>query len=1063
MATTLRWNMFGIQLLLIWTLFASFVSGQTFGYDGRYICHCGQNRICDRISGRCPNDICDRGWHGSICQQENVAIGENTFQSSYFRREWKSSNANDGNRDQQINHFGTPPGVCAHTRFDPYGILTAYWEVYLRSPFPINQIQIFYREGSFDRLQGFQLQLFLRGQYEKTCYTQTELPTTDIITVDCRGAVATAVRFYNERSRPITYSNPCVVELCELEVYVCALGTFGPDCSSLCYCENPSERCDYVTGQCTSGCAVGYQGESCTQRCSGEFYGRNCTNRCSDRHCSSSTSSCDYVTGACDTGCSPGYIGTDCIQECAEGSYGVNCSKVCTSRHCSNGSTSSCINIDGKCDKGCSPGYLDIDCVKECDNNRYGIDCKYSCNDRKCANMTDCPISDGRCTGICLDGYTSIDCMQAIVQEKEHANIGLHVGIGVAILLIGIVMCIIIFVIRRREQDALPTFETKKAVNSTITKKQVIGPTYENVKIMQKNTEDSPVVSVVQDNKSDMGSLNSLLDDDDHTYYNVDKDVTEDNSISIKDIGELVEDLKRNDSFQTIYKLLPSGYMAAFDVSQITENRRKNRYQGYYPYDYNRVILKKQGQDPYSDYINASYMDSYKAPNFFIAAQGATKTTLNNFIRMIFEKQCDKIVMLTNLYEGSKHKCEQYWPDEGSKLFGELELTLISEDARANYICRKIKINHQTTGKEHETMLFHFTAWADHGVPEVGDLLDYLHRVQEYKSDSKSPTLVHCSAGIGRSGAYIALDSLLKEGKATGRIDIKRCIITMRSQRKNMIQTASQLQFVYETLAYYFKQGKTSVSCKEYEAMSIHADTSCISVHLNPEMQLNEINSVQRNAESHKIFTPGKPDLQVFRTQSWKKKIGYIISDIKGHDMESLWNLITDQESRVAVFLLNHNKSIASFLPKAGKKTRVGSIRVSSTVETPEVEYTNMYTVNTKLEELIDNCKVLSVDLQEGFQLSQLQLPQLIDQIDTLDSTSDPVAVITSDMKHAAIFCIVRNILERIKLDNEVEIFNTTKKILQSLDGFFISQDEYNWLHKMAQDYISNTNVYENF
>ncbi|XP_055956435.1 receptor-type tyrosine-protein phosphatase alpha-like [Patella vulgata] len=555
---------------------------------------------------------------------------------------------------------------------------------------------------------------------------------------------------------------------------------------------------------------------------------------------------------------------------------------------------------------------------------------------------------------------------------------------------------------------------------------------------------------------------NSTEQDPESDYYNLQPSAPIDR-ISVVYLQDVFTKLNsKENAFSDMFQGLPSEFTAAYDDSQIEENRAKNRYRGYYPYDHNRVILSEVGNDPHSNYINASYVDSYSQSQFFIAAQGPTKVTINDFVRMIFEEGVDKIVMLTNLVEGGKYKCERYWPETGRELFGNLELTLHDEIRRASYTTRRIRLKHLKSGREHETSIFHFTAWADHGVPEVGDLLDYLYRVQEYESDSKSPTLVHCSAGIGRTGTFIAIDALLKEGHATGSIDVLQFIKTMRGQRKGMIQTANQLKFVYEAVVEAFKYGKTSTPVLEYDIISGKSKKFHLTkFSRNKELQL--LKGMINEADKNKIYVPGKPQLDIHSAPSWKKTIGYIISDIKGHDMESLWNLISDQESSVAVVILN-DQNQDSVCPFSATHEIIGKMTISSAVECLPTDEFEILTVTTYKQKIKHVCKMIILKTGSEYGLEQLKsdIIELIRQTDQYDSTSHPVTVVYSDMKHAAIFCIVRNILERIKLDNEVEIFNTTRKILKSLNGVINQTEEYDFIYKMISEQLSSLNMYEN-
>ncbi|ESO92948.1 hypothetical protein LOTGIDRAFT_145420, partial [Lottia gigantea] len=163
--------------------------------------------------------------------------------------------------------------------------------------------------------------------------------------------------------------------------------------------------------------------------------------------------------------------------------------------------------------------------------------------------------------------------------------------------------------------------------------------------------------------------------------------------------------------------------------------------------------------------------------------------TRNDFVRMIWDMKCDKVVMVTREYEDGKRKCERYWPLEvgSSETFGIIKLTLKEEIYRESYSKRYIIM--ERDGMTHKFCHFHYTSWPDHDVPEINDILDFQFTVDKFKPESKSPVLVHCSAGVGRTGTYIAIDYCLKQYKDTGKVDVLECVKTLRQQRKGMIQT----------------------------------------------------------------------------------------------------------------------------------------------------------------------------------------------------------------------------------------------------------------------------------
>ncbi|XP_029954405.1 receptor-type tyrosine-protein phosphatase H-like isoform X5 [Salarias fasciatus] len=239
-------------------------------------------------------------------------------------------------------------------------------------------------------------------------------------------------------------------------------------------------------------------------------------------------------------------------------------------------------------------------------------------------------------------------------------------------------------------------------------------------------------------------------------------------------------------------------------VSTLPENKVRNRFTNVLPYDWNRVKLTTSGSAESSDYINASYMPGYRNNREYIATQGPLPATVNDFWRMIWEQQVKGIVMVTNCTELGRTKCEQYWPSgRQSRLFGELSVTTISEQQEPNWTLRTFSVKHRNTSEERTVKHFHFTAWPDHGVPQGTDVLIQfrgLMRQHIERDGGRAPTVVHCSAGVGRTGTIIALDVLLQQLENEEAVGINAFVHRMRLNRPYMVQTESQYVFLHQCI-----------------------------------------------------------------------------------------------------------------------------------------------------------------------------------------------------------------------------------------------------------------------
>ncbi|KAM9555984.1 receptor-type tyrosine-protein phosphatase eta isoform 2-T2 [Guaruba guarouba] len=262
-------------------------------------------------------------------------------------------------------------------------------------------------------------------------------------------------------------------------------------------------------------------------------------------------------------------------------------------------------------------------------------------------------------------------------------------------------------------------------------------------------------------------------------------------------------------------------------AAELPENRGKNRYNNVLPYDISRVKLSDRSSAS-DDYINANYMPGYNSKKAFIAAQGPLPNTIEDFWCMIWEKNIYSIVMLTKCVEQARTKCEQYWPDKQPKSYGDIIVTMVSEVVLPEWTIRDFTVEKSDTAEGHTVRQFHFTSWPDHGVPETTELLiNFRHLVHEYSSQNpiESPTLVHCSAGVGRTGTFIAIDRLIQQIEMENTVDVYGVVYDLRMHRPLMVQTEDQYVFLNQCvmdIIRSLKDKKTDLIYQNMTAMAIY-------------------------------------------------------------------------------------------------------------------------------------------------------------------------------------------------------------------------------------------------
>uniref|UniRef100_A0A8C2UIA7 protein-tyrosine-phosphatase n=1 Tax=Coturnix japonica TaxID=93934 RepID=A0A8C2UIA7_COTJA len=315
-------------------------------------------------------------------------------------------------------------------------------------------------------------------------------------------------------------------------------------------------------------------------------------------------------------------------------------------------------------------------------------------------------------------------------------------------------------------------------------------------------------------------------------------------AIRVADLLQHITQMKRAEGygFKEEYEALPEGQTASWDTAKEDENRNKNRYGNIISYDHSRVRLQLLDGDPHSDYINANYIDGYHRPRHYIATQGPMQETVKDFWRMIWQENSASVVMVTNLVEVGRVKCVRYWPDD-TEVYGDIKVTLIETEPLAEYVIRTFTVQKKGYHEIREIRQFHFTSWPDHGVPcYATGLLGFVRQVKFLNPPEAGPIVVHCSAGAGRTGCFIAIDIMLDMAENEGVVDIFNCVRELRSQRVNLVQTEEQYVFVHDAILEACLCGNTAIPVCEFR--SIYYNISRIDPQTNSSQIKDEFQTL---------------------------------------------------------------------------------------------------------------------------------------------------------------------------------------------------------------------------
>uniref|UniRef100_A0A3P9J7Y9 protein-tyrosine-phosphatase n=1 Tax=Oryzias latipes TaxID=8090 RepID=A0A3P9J7Y9_ORYLA len=308
------------------------------------------------------------------------------------------------------------------------------------------------------------------------------------------------------------------------------------------------------------------------------------------------------------------------------------------------------------------------------------------------------------------------------------------------------------------------------------------------------------------------------------------------------------------------------------EEGQRPENKSKNRYKNILPFNDTRVIL--QDTDPNvvgSDYINANYvknkLQELGDQKVYIATQGCLATTVNDFWQMVWQENTRVIVMTTREVEKGRNKCVPYWPElHSSKEVGPYIVTCDTEREAVDYKVRVLEISPMAKPQLSRTIWhYQYLSWPDHGVPqEPGGVLSFLIQVNGKQAEypEAGPIIVHCSAGIGRTGTILVIDMIIDTIDTLGLdcdIDIPKYIQMVREQRSGMVQTEAQYKFIYLAVSEYIQTTKTK-DCAYMETDTEYGNLQLKHQPASRKVSKNKEDVYENLSKAKKEGKKAKPD-----------------------------------------------------------------------------------------------------------------------------------------------------------------------------------------------------------
>ncbi|XP_061565411.1 receptor-type tyrosine-protein phosphatase S-like isoform X7 [Cololabis saira] len=574
--------------------------------------------------------------------------------------------------------------------------------------------------------------------------------------------------------------------------------------------------------------------------------------------------------------------------------------------------------------------------------------------------------------------------------------------------------------------------------------------------------------------------------------------------IPIMDLTDHLERLKANDNlkFSQEYESIDPGQQFTWEHSNLEVNKPKNRYANVIAYDHSRVLLSGIDGIPGSDYINANYIDGYRKQNAYIATQGALPETFGEFWRMIWEQRSAIIVMMTKLEERSRVKCDQYWPTRGTETYGLIQVTLLDTVELATYCVRTFALFKNGSSEKREVRQFQFTAWPDHGVPEhPTPFLAFLRRVKACNPPDAGPMVVHCSAGVGRTGCFIVIDAMLERNKHEKTVDIYGHVTLMRAQRNYMVQTEDQYVFIHDALLEAVNCGTTEVPARNLYAYiqkltqieggenvtgmelefkrlaNTKAHTSrFISANLPCNKFKNRLVNIMPYESTRVCLQPirgveGSDYINASFIDGYRQQKAYIATQGPlAETTEDFWRMLWEHNSTIVVMLTKLREMGREKCHQYWPAER--SARYQYFVVDPMAEY-NMP------QYILREFKVTDARDGQSRTVRQFQFTDwpeqgvpksgegFIDFIGQVHKTKEqfgqdgPISVhCSAGVGRTGVFITLSIVLERMRYEGVVDIFQTVKMLRTQRPAMVQTEDQYQFCYRAGLEYLGSFDHY---
>lgn len=549
---------------------------------------------------------------------------------------------------------------------------------------------------------------------------------------------------------------------------------------------------------------------------------------------------------------------------------------------------------------------------------------------------------------------------------------------------------------------------------------------------------------------------------------------------------------------------VPGNY--TWENSQKPENKAKNRYKNIIPFDHTRVTLSELDGSPGSDYINANFIDGYDHHCKFIATQGPVANTFGDFWRTVWDQSVCVVVMVTNIVEGGRIKCLKYWPSASPEMYGPVLVSPKGEEELADYVVRKFSVQMMSESVEYsvrEVTQYHFIAWPDQGVPtHATSLLAFLRKVRASVPEDSGPIIIHCSAGVGRTGTYIVLDAMIDQIAAEGVVDIYGFVSHIRQQRSSMVQTEAQYIFIHDALVEYVTCGSTeflvrdmaeklrilntvdpdsgdSLMVAEFKNLGLGAsDSDSFIAASQPENKSKNRYAILPFDTTRVTLWPftglvGSDYINASFVDSFQQREAFIATQAPlDNTVVDFWRMTWEYEAYSMVMLATAREleegQCSYYLPRREEFIVYGLLMIEVEAEDQRNGFCRRHLkiTNTKSGEIRSIYHFHFTDWAErSIPLNGVGLLDMMKCITRVQQQTGngPIIIHCSDGSgRTGTFCAVNIALERVKLDGTVDMFQTVRRLRTQRPLMVQTEEQYKFCYEITRLFVDTFSNYAN-